>query len=321
MSGETWLEASLLADGEMAEAISEVMTRFVSGGVVIESTQITDEIDGEGRVTGLLKVSGYLLVDERLDETKQKLQEALWHLGQIRPVAEVQFSPVANLDWSEVWKEHFQPVQIGEKLVVIPEWMDDDRDNQIAIKIDPGMAFGTGTHPTTQLCLEIITDFLESINAETKKSVSMIDVGCGSGILGIAALKMGVGKVLGVDVDPEAVTAAHQNAKINGIDENLEIAVGSLGEIKASRFSFSRGQVVAANILAPVITRMLEEGLGELVAPGGKLILSGILADQVPEIESGIMAANLKLVQKRQMGDWMALVAEKAAPIFPATGY
>lgn len=310
MSESAWLEISLTADGEMVEAISEVLARFVSGGVVIESTQITDEAEGEGRVTGLLRVSGYLQIDDRLEETKQQLQEALWHLGQIRPVPEIEFNQVADLDWSEVWKEHFHPVQIGEKLVIIPVWMDAGGDKRIAIKIDPGMAFGTGTHPTTQLCLEIISEQLDSVEIENKKSISMIDIGCGSGILGIAALKLGAGNVLGVDRDPEAVEAARQNARINGVDDNLELEIGSLGEIKAGRFSLSGGQIVAANILAPVIMRLLEEGLGDLAAPGGKLILSGILEDQVPEIESGIEAAGLKLVQKRQLGDWVALVVE-----------
>jgi ribosomal protein L11 methyltransferase len=225
-------------------------------------------------------------------------------------VPEIEFNQVADLDWSEVWKEHFHPVQIGEKLVIIPVWMDAAGDKRVAIKIDPGMAFGTGTHPTTQLCLEIISEQLDSVEIENKKSISMIDIGCGSGILGIAALKLGAGNVLGVDRDPEAVEAARQNARINGVDDNLELEIGSLGEIKAGRFSLSGGQIVAANILAPVIMRLLEEGLGDLAAPGGKLILSGILEDQVPEIESGIEAAGLKLVQKRQLGDWVALVVE-----------
>ncbi len=311
MTDQAWLEVSLLADGEMAEAISEVLARYVSGGVVIESTQITDEIDGEGHMTGPLRVSGYLQVDHRLEDAKRNLQEALWHLGQIRPVSEIQFKPVADLNWSAVWKEHFQPVQIGDRLNIIPVWMKPENDQQIAIKIDPGMAFGTGTHPTTQLCLEIITEMLEPGEESNFSSKSMIDVGCGSGILGIAALKLGVGNVLGVDRDPDAVEAAHQNAQINGVSENLDLAVGSLAKILAGKFSMTSGEIVVANILAPVITRLLGQGLGEIVAPGGRLILSGILEDQVPEIEAAIEAAKFNLVEKKQLGDWMAVVAEQ----------
>ncbi|MBK5109567.1 MAG: 50S ribosomal protein L11 methyltransferase, partial [Anaerolineales bacterium] len=142
-------------------------------------------------------------------------------------------------------------------------------------------------------------------------SKSMIDVGCGSGILGIAALKLGVGNALGVDRDPDAVEAAHQNAQINGVSENLDLAVGSLAEILAGKFSMTSGEIVVANILAPVITRLLGQGLGEIVAPGGRLILSGILEDQVPEIEAAIEAAKFKLVEKKQLGDWMVVVAQQ----------
>lgn len=294
----------------MVEAISEVLARYVSGGVVIESTQITDEIDGEGKATGLLRISGYMPVDDQLEEKKQKLLEGLWHLGQISPIPEVKFKPITDLDWSEVWKQHFQPVRIGEKLVIIPTWLDVNHDHRIVIKIDPGMAFGTGTHPTTQLCLEIMAGIFDTLDVSSRNSISIIDIGCGSGILGIAAQKLGAGKSLGVDLDPEAVEAAHRNAEINGVKENLELGVGSLNEIKEGNFSLSAGQIVIANILAPVIIRLLKEGVGELVVPGGRLILSGILAEQVPDIEHAIQSAGLKLVDKHQLGDWMALVAE-----------
>jgi len=311
MNEGAWLEVSLIADGEMAEAISEVMARFVSGGVVIESTQIADDLNGPGSVTGPLKVSGYLQVDDQLEVAKQKLQEALWHLGQIRPVPEIHFKPVANLDWSEIWKDHFKPIQIGKQLIILPIWMDVNTDQRTAIRIDPGMAFGTGTHPTTQMCLEILTDLLDSGRAEKESYMSMIDVGCGSGILGIAALKLGVSAVLGVDLDAEAVEAARQNASINGVIEHLELSIGSLTEIKAGNYSISSGQLVIANILALVIIRLLEEGLGEIVAAGGKLILSGILADQVQDVETAIRATDMRLIQKKQSGDWMALVVAR----------
>ena len=315
MNEQAWVEASLVVDGEMAEAVSEVLARFVSGGVVIESTQIADEPNGVGRAVGPLRVCGYLQSDEHLEDKKQKLREALWHLGQIRTVPEMQFRPVANLDWSEVWKEHFQPIQIGNQLTIIPIWMDVETDQRIAIKIDPGMAFGTGTHPTTQMCLEIIADLLDAEGTtgheRSTPPQKMIDVGCGSGILSIAALKLGVSAVLGVDLDPNAVEAARHNATINGVNDRLELFTGSLREIKAGKYPISSAQLVVANILAPVIIRLLETGLGEILAAQGKLILSGILEDQVPAVESAIQTAGLQLVQKRQMGDWMALVVEQ----------
>lgn len=311
MSEAAWLEVSLEADGEMAEAISEVLARYVSGGVVIESTRIEDERNGEGHPTGPLRVRGYIPFDEHLEQTRQRLEEALWHLGQIRPVSQIHYREIEDLDWAAVWKEHFQPVHIGESLTIIPIWMEPENDQRIAIKIDPGMAFGTGTHPTTQLCLESINEILDEIEIPNRSTLSMIDVGCGSGILGIAALKLGVGRVLGVDLDQEAVESAHRNAMINGETEHLSLEVGSLAEIKAGKFLITQGQIVVANILAPEITRMLRNDLGGIVAPGGKLVLSGILDEQSLEIESALKAEKLKLVQKKQSGDWIALVAEQ----------
>ena len=315
MHKQEWLQVSLVADGEMAEAISEVLSRFVSGGVVIESTRIADEPDGEGHPTGPLRVSGYLQIDDQLEDTKQKLLEALWYLGRIRPVSEAEFSPVADLNWSEIWKEHFQPVQVGEELDIIPAWMDAENSQRLAIKIDPGMAFGTGTHPTTQLCLEIIADLIEAVEVENRRSIGMIDIGCGSGILGIAALKLGAGMALGVDQDRDAVEAALQNARLNGVMDGLELGVGSLAEISAGSFSISKAKIVVANILAPVITQLLRDGLGGIVSPGGRLVLSGILVDQVPEVEAALTAANFSLVKQIQMGDWVALVAGEPSSI------
>jgi ribosomal protein L11 methyltransferase len=311
MSEQAWLEVSLEADGEMAEAISEVLARYVSGGVVIESTHIEDEPEGEGYPTGPLRVSGYIPFDDRLEQTRQKLEEALWHLGQVRPVSQIHFRAIEDLDWSAVWKDHFQPVQIGKEITIIPIWMEAENEERIAIKIDPGMAFGTGTHPTTQLCLEMLAEILDNVEAPKRSKLSMIDVGCGSGILGIAALKLGVGRVLGVDLDREAVESARKNAMVNGVAEHLNLEVGSLAEIKEGKFLLSQGQIVVANILAPVIIRMLQDDLGEIVAPGGKLVLSGILDEQSAEIESVLNDVELKLVQKKQSGDWIVLVAEQ----------
>jgi ribosomal protein L11 methyltransferase len=311
MSEIAWLEVSLEADGEMAEAISEVLARYVSGGVVIESTHIEDEPEGEGYPTGPLRVSGYIPFNDRLEQTRQKLEEALWHLGQVRPVSQIHFRAIEDLDWSAIWKDHFQPVQIGKDITIIPVWMEVENDQRIAIKIDPGMAFGTGTHPTTQLCLEVLTEILDEFEFPKRSAFSMIDVGCGSGILGIAALKLGVGTVLGVDLDQEAVESAHKNARVNGEDEHLNLEVGSLDEIKGGKCIISNGQIVVANILAPVIICMLQDGLGGIVAPGGKLVLSGILAEQSAEIESVLKDVELKLVQKKQSGDWIVLVAEQ----------
>jgi len=315
MDTETWIEVSLVVDGEMAEAVSEVLARFVSGGVVIESTQITDDVEGEGTVVGPLRVCGYLPVDDLLEEKRQNILVALWHLSQIRPLPELEFKPVAELDWSELWKQHFHPVPIGKRLLIIPTWMDFAAGERIVVKIDPGMAFGTGTHPTTQLCLGILEDLLDPLligaPAEGKSQQTMIDLGCGSGILGIAAVKLGVSHVLGVDLDPDAVEAARQNSVVNDVGNRLDFFVGSLAEIKAGSFPIKRAPLVVANILAPVIVRLLAAGLNDIVATHGKLILSGILEQQAADVEAAVQASGMHLKGKRQDGDWLALLVEQ----------
>jgi len=315
MDTETWIEASLVVDGEMAEAVSEVLARFVSGGVVIESTQIADDVEGEGTVAGPLRVCGYLPVDDLLEEQRRNMLEALWHLSQIRPLPELEFKPVAELDWSELWKQHFHPVPIGKRLLIIPAWMDFAAGERTVVKIDPGMAFGTGTHPTTQLCLGILEDLLDphliGALAEGKSQLTMIDLGCGSGILGIAAVKLGVSHALGVDLDPDAVEAARKNSAVNGVGNRLDFFVGSLAEIKAGSFPIKRAPLVVANILAPVIVRLLAGGLSDIVATHGKLILSGILEEQAVDVEAAVQESGMHLKEKRQDGDWLALLVEQ----------
>lgn len=315
MSNELWLEVSLIVDGEMAEAVSEVLTRYVSGGVILESTQITREVNGPGKVTGPLRVCGYLRVDESLEEIKQSLLEGLWHLGQIRTLPPVNFEPVADVDWTEVWKQHFHPIPIGKRLLIGPTWVDFDSGSRIVIKLDPGMAFGTGTHPTTQMCLEILEDLLEidgqNFQVKFEDQLQMIDIGCGSGILGIAAVKLGVNHVLGVDLDEEAIAVARQNSEINEVGDNLELYTGSLSEIKSGIFSIRTAPLVTVNILAPVIQKMLEEGLSDLVEYQGNLILSGILQDQAGEVAAAVRRNGMRIKETRRMEDWIAFWVEK----------
>ena len=306
----------MVVDGELAEAVSEVFSRYVSGGVAIESIRITQEPEGMGEIIGPLRVCGYLKVDGELDIKQQRLEEALWHLGRIRELPEMRYKPVLESDWSENWKEHFKPIQIGKRLLIVPTWLEIEEGNRTVVRIDPGMAFGTGTHPTTQLCLEIIVNHLDSKriphNVEGEPNLTMIDLGCGSGILAVAAVKLGMKQVLGVDLDGDAIEIAQQNSVINNVSDYIYYGVGSVSEILAGKFSLRHASLVVANILAPVLVRLLEEGMGELITPRGKLILSGILEEQTGEVEAAIKANNLHLDEKHQMGDWMGLVVRKS---------
>jgi len=309
-----WLEVSMLVDGEMAEATAEVLRRYVSGGVVIESTEIADDPDGEGYPVGMLRVCGYLPVDESLDKKRRSLEEALWYLGRIRPLPDPVFKAVGETNWVESWKKHYHPVPIGERLVIVPVWLENDNSARIEVCIDPGMAFGTGTHPTTQLCLLILEKYVvkpDHLIPPEFSGLEMIDVGCGSGILSIAGIKLGVENALGVDIDPEAITAARKNAELNGVSDRLDLEIGSVKDVLAGKYAMKCTPLVVANILAPVLIRLLDVGLGDLLTTGGILILSGILEEQEAEVLRAVQGKGLDIVDRLQQGDWVALVVSK----------
>jgi ribosomal protein L11 methyltransferase len=310
LSNTSWLEVSLIVDGEAAEAVAEVLARFAPDGVAIESTAVVSSPDdAEGHAVGPLRVCAYLPAEAGLEDTRQKLEEALWYLGCIRPLPAAQYRTVQETDWSEAWKEHYNPIPVGERLIIVPAWLESPDSGRIPVRMDPGMAFGTGTHPTTQLCLEILDEWLLE-KASSGDELAAIDVGCGSGILSIAALKLGARRALGVDIDADAVAAAKSNAALNGVGERLEVGLGSVAEVRAGTFSLTQAPLVLANILAPVIVSLLGGGLVELLTPGGMLVLSGILAEQAGDVESALQRHGLQAVIRRQSGDWIAFGAE-----------
>lgn len=308
-SNPAWWEVSVHVDGELAEAVAEVIARFVPDGVVIQSTGIQQDDSGSAKSTGLLKVCGYIPAGPSADVTYQNLQEALWYLGRIRTIPEPSFVPIYQTNWSDAWKEHYKPIKIGKKLVIQPAWIEQTPAGRIPILIEPGMAFGTGTHPTTQLCLEVLEEYLKPLD-------SVIDVGCGSGILSIAAFKLGAQSVLGVDVDADALKSAVENAEINSVQHQIEFGLGSITQIFENKFDLNKANIVLVNILAPIIVRLLNEGLKDLVIPGGVLVLSGILEEQLNG-ENGHVAIlevlrqqEMKVLDQRQIQDWVVLVVQ-----------
>ncbi len=299
----------MTVNGELAEAVADVLARFAPNGVMTEQgVKFVDDED-EGTASGPITVRAYLPVDETLEERRQKLEEALYYLGRIQPLPAPRFQPIADQNWMEAWKQHYRPIPIGQGLLILPAWMESPEPERIAIKIDPGMSFGTGTHPTTQLCLQLLEESVE--RTEMPKGLRVIDVGCGSGILSIAAIKLGAREVLGVDIDRESIRNSSENAATNSIGEELVLGIGSVQEILRGEFPWKSARLVLANILAPVIVRLFEAGLAELVEPGGTIILSGILVEQAQGVIEAGEAKGLQLHERRQMGDWVALAMTK----------
>ncbi len=308
-----WLEVSLTVNGELAEAVADVLARFAPNGVTTEQgVKFVDDED-EGTAAGPITVRAYLPVDEQLEERRARLEESLYYLGRIQPLPEPAFKPIADRNWMEAWKEHYRPIPIGRRLLILPAWLESPDPQRIPIRIDPGMAFGTGTHPTTQLCLELLEQVFDAGGPPLGQPGDMrvIDVGCGSGILSIAALRLGASQALGVDIDPESIKNSRENADTNGIGDELTLGVGSVSEVLQGRFPWRTARLVLANILAPVIIRLLEAGLADLAEPGGSLILSGILHEQAQGVIDAAQARGLRLRESRRMGDWIALTMEK----------
>lgn len=304
MAEARWLEVSLTVDGELAEAVADVIGRFTSQGVVMEQAVRYNDTEDEGTPYGPVKVFGYMVVDSTLEQRRLKLEEALWHLSQIQPLPPAEYREVEDQDWMAAWREHYRPIPIGEKLMILPAWIEPPDEHRIPIKIDPSMAFGTGTHPTTQLCLTLMEKHLIPGQA-------VIDIGCGSGILSIAAVKLGASRVVAVDIDQAAIRSTRENAALNEVAEQIDSGVGSLGEILLGYFSLRRAPLVLANILAPVIIRMLGEGLADTITKGGKIILSGILDEQSPAVEAEAEMYGLQFVERMIQNDWVGLVYQR----------
>ena len=304
-----WLEISLTLDPELAESVADVLAPYAHQGVSIESTAIEANAEDEGRPVGPLRVRAYLPADDvtTLETARQKIEQGLFYLNMIRPIPAPAYTPVSDADWAELWKANYKPIRIGERLLVIPSWLANDLTTQqpnnptIPILMDPGMAFGTGTHPTTQLCLALI-------EAHLKPDEAVLDLGCGSGILAIAAAKLGAKSVLAVDIDDDSIRATKENAKINGVADKIETILGSLSNLHSPPSTY---QLTVANIIAPVIIRLLgpEEGLAQTLAPNGTLIVSGILAEQTGDVTAALNRAGLTVIDQRQIGDWVAMAA------------
>lgn len=302
----------MTVDGELAEAVADVFRRFAPGGVALEQiTDINDSIETPQPNGEVIKVACYLPADEQLEIIRRRLEESLWYLSRIQPLPQLSYRQVHEDDWADAWKRHFKPVTIGQRLIIVPAWMEVENTERLQIKMDPGMAFGTGTHPSTQMCLEFIEEILESGQDRPDGGWKVIDIGGGSGILSVAALKLGTDYALCVDIDTTAISAASENAELNQVEEGMEVGQGSLDEIRSGAFGILKGHIVVVNILAAVLVELLDQGLKDLLEETGYLILSGIIQEQIPAVEAAAKRQGMCVVQQKCIGDWAALVLSR----------
>ena len=291
-------------DGESAEAIAEIMGRYGHQGVSLEQEGILpdawDESDVPPAETLLLRA--YFPDDADAEGKRAQFENALKHLGKLYPMPTPAYRTVDEADWANAWKAHYHPLRVGERLLIRPRWTEATlAAGDIEIALDPGMAFGTGTHPTTQLCLEALERLM-------RPGLDVLDLGCGSGILAIAAAKLGARHALALDSDPLAAKASRENAAYNKVGD---VVTAQQGSLESARGSARRFDLLAVNILARVILDMCRQGLGDIVRPGGVAIFSGIIDEQADDVESALRRTGLVPRDRRRSGDWTLIEAER----------
>ena len=198
-------------------------------------------------------------------------------------------------DWANNWKKYYKPLEIGEKLAIVPEWEDYDNDNRVVIKINPGMAFGTGTHESTYMCLELLERYVN-------KDDNIFDIGCGSGILAIAGLKLGAKKALLVDIDEKCIDASHENAGLNGLEDKMEIKKGNLLDVVKGR-----ADLIVSNIIAEIIVDEIKN-LKNHMEKGGIFITSGIIKERRQMVIHALEENGFEIIDELEKNNWVAIV-------------
>jgi ribosomal protein L11 methyltransferase len=294
-----WLEITVVAAAADEEAVSDVL-RAHAGGVAIEAH--TNAPGGDGR---LLSLKAYLPRDARLPSRRRALRRALSQIGTSQPLTVRHTRAVREEDWANAWKEHFRIQRVG-RLVIRPRWRRYvAKDGESVITLDPGMAFGTGQHPTTRMCLLALQE-------QPIAGSRVLDLGAGSGILAIAAALLGAAEVVAVDTDPLAVGIARENVAANGVETKVKVAEGSLGTTWPFDGAWQRRfDCVVANISSATIIELSGDLLGAL-RTGGLGIAGGISEERVDDCRSALEAAGARVTATMAEGDWRTLLFEVA---------
>lgn len=285
------LEIALALDGEAAEAVHALFEEH-GGGAVVET------LHGDGDSPPLHRVVTYLAEDDV--EARARIEIGLWHLGCIHPLPEAEIRRLAEANWAEAWKAHYRPLEVGRRFLITPSWIEPDpAPDRLLLRLDPGMAFGTCLHPTTQLCLRALEEHVEP-------GAVVLDVGTGSGILAIGASMLGAARAVGVDIDPAASRTAAANAEINGV--TIETFHGSIEQAPDAAYD-----IVVANLLAGLV-RDLAPALWARTRPGGWCLASGVLVDQAEMVAAALAGAGFEPPTVSEQGDWSLLAARRPDP-------
>lgn len=308
----TWIEIRIITKSQALEPISSIFYSLDCKGVAIE-----DPEDLLGREQGpstwdfadinvleykgkAAVVKGYFSKEDNIEEIlayiKEKVEE-IKKLGIDVGLGIVESQKINEEDWANTWKKYFKPLRIGEKIVIKPTWEEYEKQKfDLVVELDPGMAFGTGDHETTKLCIQALEKYVETDSI-------VFDVGCGSGILAIAAAKLGAKKAIGVDLDPVAVKSALENVAYNNLD-NIEILHGNLIEVIDGK-----ADIVVANILAEIVC-ILTEDVSRVLKSGGYFITSGIIHDRVEMVTNKLQECGFIVEAVNKDGEWNCVIAK-----------
>jgi ribosomal protein L11 methyltransferase len=295
-----WLELTVICDNEAIEAVSEIFGRVGQGSAVRPTRLIrdpADELSAREDPTAPYEITVHLADDEAAPAAVDATERALWHLQAfgLRPVGELRVRSVDDADWTDAWKAGYVPQRI-RRVVIVPSWLDEPiGPDEVALRLDPGMAFGTGLHPTTRGCLTLLQEI-------TPMPPVVLDIGSGSGILALAALRLGADRAVCYDTDPLAVEATLTNATANDLAERVTAHLGSLPPTPGGE----QYQLVLANLVAAVLID-LAEPLAAYTAPGGTLLASGIIDTRADEVLAALAAAGFMLGSRLDDGDWTSL--------------
>lgn len=303
-----WTEITVAVPVENTDTAAAIANMTVPYGIYIEDYS---DLEQEAR-----EIAHIDLIDEELvarDRSRSVIHiyisecdnpsEAIAFLGERLSAAnipaEIGSAGVKDTDWSENWKKYFKPFEVGKKLAVCPSWESyENKEGRTVLQIDPGAAFGTGTHATTALCLELLE---ETVN----KGDSVLDIGCGSGILSIASVLLGAEKAVGVDIDAQSVKTAKENAAKNAVAEKTEYFVGDLADKVSGKYA-----VVCANIVADVVIRLFDS-VGDFMTESGVLLVSGIIDLRAEDIRRSAAEHNFNIVAEKTRENWYAFLLKK----------
>lgn len=305
-----WLEVQIITTSEAVEAITGILYNTgVQGVSILDPKDVEEKIKSPGldwieeypiSLDDSAIIKAYYKDSEKFKHDLQYIKESVMNLDKFgidKGEGKVTVKSVNEEDWANNWKKYYKPTKIGEKIVVKPTWEEYSANKgEIVVELDPGMAFGTGTHETTRLCVRALEKYVN-------KDAIVFDIGTGSGILAIAAAKLKAQKVVGVDLDPVAVDAAKKNSKLNNL-ENIEILHGNLIDVVKGK-----ANIVVANILADII-KVLTEDIKTVLVDGGYFISSGIILDRKDDVIAKLEKCGFKIEEVNVDGEWCCIVAK-----------